>query len=132
MKDLSFEQMKDLEIKVMGNYEILQNDDDDILIYLPLELTFVPDDPVFYYDGGPHGILVGGRMPVVVCDFIHKEVRKVLESRESIFLYAAPTAEGSGQDSDAALPVEFVAKVYWQPQIQRLGQQLIALVKDGE
>ncbi|MDL2219786.1 hypothetical protein LJC04_05610 [Ruminococcaceae bacterium OttesenSCG-928-O06] len=125
MKDITFEELKDRAIKVLGNYEILRNDDDELLIVLALDLPFAPDDPVFYYDGGPHGVLVGGGMPVIVCDYVHKEVRKVLEACESILLYAAPTAAGDGPDGDAALAVEFHAPVYWQPDIYQLAEQLM-------
>lgn len=132
MSDITFEQLQDREIWVLEYYNILQNEDDDILLVVPRDLPGMPDEPVFYYDGGQHGILADGRMPVIVCDHIHKEVRKVMENCEEILVYASQNAaEDLPEDAPATEvePAEFMAKVYWQPEIQKLAKQLMKQAK---
>lgn len=132
MSEITYEQLRGQRIRVLSYYDILQNEDNEILIILPVDMAFEPDEPVFYYDGRKHGILVGGRMPVIICDHIHVDIRKVVERQKDLLFYVTQTASGSGPDGDAAPPVEFLAPVCWQSGVQELAERLIADVGSGE
>lgn len=116
MNDITLEVLSGREIVMLKHYEILQNNDDEILITMPPVYREVPAGPLFYYDGRKHGILVCETGPVAVCDHIHPEVRNTVEKCESI-LFAA-VEEGK-------ILAEFEVPLVWQPRIQELAIRLL-------
>lgn len=79
---------------VLGYYDILQNDEDEILIVMPLRLAEPLDEPRFYYDGGEHGVLVKNRQTSVVCDNVNPAVRALLATRKEVLFYEKDEASG--------------------------------------
>lgn len=72
-------------IRVLGSYEILSNDDEELLFKMPVLEECAKDSAVMYYDGYEHGLLVTSA-EVVVCDCIHPDVRRMLRACEEVLV----------------------------------------------
>ncbi len=57
---------------VLGYYDVLVNDEDnsDIMMVIKSQPGDVTE-PVFYYDGGKHGLLFKNSEVIALCDYIH-------------------------------------------------------------
>jgi len=112
----------------MGNYDILQNDEGEIMIVLPIALDTEPENPVFYYDGGPHGILVAdGLADMIICDHIHPNIREDMAGCTAVLFTTQPPG---GEDETGV--VEFMAAVQIQPGLKRLAESMLAMAEDLE
>ena len=74
------EAMKGKSVVVMNYYDILENDDKEVLFAIKCfdERLTENDHPVMYYDGGPHAILMKSDEEVAICDHVHPSVRGAL------------------------------------------------------
>ena len=108
-------------VRALGNYEILQNHEDEILIVLPMELDSAPENPVLYYDGGRHAILLGdGLEEVIICDFIHPGIRDDLAACTTLLIATkVPGSEAEEYD------VEFVTAVCLVPGLEAFAEKLV-------
>jgi len=68
-------------MRVEKYYDILENDDNDLLFTIKkLDSPLIDgSDPIMYYDGGPHAIFVKNRDATVICDYVHPGVRGSLD-----------------------------------------------------
>ncbi|NLV36294.1 MAG: hypothetical protein GXY17_06440 [Clostridiaceae bacterium] len=71
----------------LQKYDILENDDGDIMISIPIEPQGEDQNAVLLCDGGEHALLFKGPYRLVICDFLHPEMRKKLLLKEEILCY---------------------------------------------
>ena len=72
--------------QVLGNYDILENDDHEILFVLNRKLPGENKEPVLYYDGGEHGVLRKNDEGLFICDYIHPQVRESVYACNEILI----------------------------------------------
>ncbi len=71
----------------LQKYDILENDDGDIMIGIPIEPQGEDDNAVLLCDGGEHALLFKGPYRLVICDFLHPQMREKLLQKEEILCY---------------------------------------------
>lgn len=68
-------------------YDILENDDGDIMIAIPTEPHGDEENAVLFCDGGEHALLFKGPYRVVICDFLNPKIREKLPQRKTVLCY---------------------------------------------
>lgn len=99
---------------VGNSYEILENEDNEILIYLPYtgpSCTVQPDDAKLFYDGKQHAILRGTGLPLIICDHIHVDIRAGIIKLKEVLIGFGDGVELTGDSVTA----EFMAEVVYVP-----------------
>lgn len=82
----------------LGNYDVFLEEGLSA-IRVPKGLRGEAQDPLFYYDGGNHGILQKNETCFVILDYLHFDVRGELYQEEEIFiLEEVPEEEDMGRD----------------------------------
>ena len=116
--ELKLEVLKTRKVIVMGYYDILENEDSELLFVLkPFESPLTEGyEPRLYYDGGPHAILLKNQTLVVVCDMIHTGVRGSLARKTKVLI---------GETSEEAVQEEYYAEVRHGEGVEALADALI-------
>ena len=131
---LTSEVLKTRPVKVLTCYNILQNDDDELLFVI--KRLDSPEkwnrSPRLYYDGGPHAILLKNDELVVVCDHIHPEIRKLVGDSENILFaeHSSDMPEGiqeTPEEYEKYIQEEYEAEVLIQPGIEAIAEELMRL-----
>lgn len=71
----------------LESYDILENDDGEIMIAIHSLPQGDETQAVLFCDGGEHAILCKGPYRLIVCDFLHPQVRKKLPKKEAVLCY---------------------------------------------
>ena len=122
-KGLTIEDLKKRNICVLSYYDILENEDNELMFVIKQESPRPEDfSPGFYYDGGEHGIFIKDDEWVYVCDHIHPGVRgtvaKTVENGEEI-LFA--------ELLDGNVAAEYMVETFWRKGVVILAEELIRL-----
>ncbi len=93
-----YKKIKDKKVVIGGYYDILENDEGDLLIMMGYEGTgndCTPDNPVLYYDGGNHAIFISRNTQPIICDYIAPGVRNnLIDTREILFAFCSKDDDG--------------------------------------
>ncbi len=101
------------EVEPLGNYGILKNDEEELMLILPGYFKGREEKPVLYYDGGAHGLMVRGHHQGILCDQINPQLRQVLAKADRILV--------SEQDSCR----RYAAKVVITEGIEAFGEEIL-------
>lgn len=82
---------------VLNEYDILRNDEDDLLFHIPFVTRGPSEGATFHYNGGEHGLLWKNRETAILCTSIHPELRALLGEQPMIYVCEA---EGSPTEED--------------------------------
>lgn len=127
-KWLTFEQLVQQPVQVLGYYDILENDDKDILLAMPVLEPENPQEPAFYYDGGTHALFFKVPGKVVVCDHVHPGVRQsFFECPEILVAEVNKGGAGTSIDTDG-IQREYTAPMHLVRGVEELAQQLMDYV----
>ena len=129
----SADALKKRSVEVLGYYDILTNEDDELLFAIK-HLESPEEDgysPCLYYDGGPHAIFLKNEKLVVVCDQIHPDVRKLLgKAEEALFVELGTRLPSDTRqvfdDGDKVICEEYTALVQNHPNIEAIAEELMA------
>ena len=80
-------QLKPEEMEILGYYDFLVNDDEEVMLVLPGYFKGEAIEARFLYDGGPDGILIRNRHQIIVCDAIHPDVREIIKKNTQILVF---------------------------------------------
>ncbi|MCR5766915.1 MAG: CbrC family protein [Lachnospiraceae bacterium] len=75
------------EIEPLRIYNILANDDDELLIQLPGYFKGEALEHKLLYNGGSDAILVRNKYQKIICDCVHPEVRPLLKKAEKVLIF---------------------------------------------
>jgi uncharacterized protein CbrC (UPF0167 family) len=73
----------------LGDYSILMNDDHELMLVLPGYFKGDAAEPVFWYNGGAHAILVRNKHQCIVCDDLNEAVRPWVLQNEHLLVLEA-------------------------------------------
>ena len=104
--------------KILGNYDVLVNDEDEVLIHLIFKVPGETESPKFYYSGGHHGLLMKNNRTVILCDFLHPDTHKIIAARDKI-LFVEST------DGETAL-AEYEAEINFIEGVDAICERLLA------
>ena len=127
-KGLTIEDLKKRHICVLSYYDILENEDKELMFTIKHESPRPEDySPAFYYDGGEHAIFIKDDEWVFVCDHIHPGVRgtatKIVRNGEQILF--AELLDGNIID-------EYMVDTFWRDGVVILAEELIRLSGAGK
>jgi acyl carrier protein len=131
---LNIEALKERPVKVLSYYDILENDDGEIMFAMKYfnSPRIEGHNPTMYYDGGQHSILLKNDKLVVICDFIHPGVRKILSGVKTVLcaeLVSAMLSEGQEENNDNILE-EYEAELEFYEGIEGIAEELMELNKN--
>ena len=125
---------------VLGCYDILANEDDEIL----LGTKWLGDDdsssPIIYYDGGKHALFFKNDSNIIVCDYINRNVRKIFYACKEILVcenYSDELrrAHENLETDDISEEMDFDIKEYMVPlqkvkkrEIEKLAEKIMKYV----
>jgi len=109
---------------ILTEYDILRNDEDDLLFHLPCLLDGPDNEAVFHYNGGEHGLLWKTDDAMVVCTCIHPEIRKLLD--EQIVVYV-----GEGERAVGEEDLIYPAKIIRTPNTDLVIGEVLARLADA-
>jgi len=102
---------------VLEHYDILENDDDEVLICIKTELEGEESLALFFCDGGKHGLLFKGTQCLIICDCIHPSMQKKLPKVDKILCVEISNL--------GEINKEYIAKVVVHQNISELAELLI-------
>lgn len=106
---LTIAQLTTCAVKVLEKYDILVNDEDEMLFGVD-SLGISKGAPKLYYDGGPHAVFLKNEGQAVICDYINPAVRaQLLGLKEVLFVETQPHAKNDDPEIDDAYQVEVQA-----------------------
>ncbi|NLO41230.1 MAG: hypothetical protein GX115_17410 [Ruminiclostridium sp.] len=103
--------------KIVGYYDILTNDNDEVMIAIPFQIPGEPDKPTFYFSGGAHAFLMKNHRNIVMCDFVNPQVRPIILKNTKVLI-----AE-MNQDKDMA--GEYEAELVRLEGLDEIGTRLL-------
>lgn len=106
---------------VLENYDILENDDGEIMVAIHDLPKGDEKQAILFCDGGEHAILFKGPYRLIICDFVHPEARKKLTKREEVLCY-----EDQNPDEEKG---EYLARVVNRPRTSELAKKLLHRLK---
>ena len=118
---LTVDQLKKRHVKVLSYYDILENEEGDILFTIRHESARTDThNPQFYYDGGDHAIFIKDDGHAMVCDFIHPGVRgsvgKIVRKGGKI-LFA--------ELKDGKIVDEYMAETIWCENVAEIAEEFV-------
>ncbi len=84
---------------VATSYDVLENDEGEILFSIPLDdpYSFCDiENPVIYYDGLSHSLLTSDNKETIICDYISPAARDKVYNRDSLYLNFTETDDDEG------------------------------------
>ena len=120
-KEMNYKDIKE-KTKVLSNYDVLVNEDDEVLIVVPFKVPGEPDNAILYYSGGNHAFLLKNHRTIVMCDFLNPEVHEVIVKNKVILI-----VESVDQEPVAA---EYEAKLIIIEGMDEIGDKLLEDKKD--
>lgn len=105
----------------LENYDILENDDGEILLAIHTLPQGDEQQAILFCDGGEHAILFKGPYRLIVCDFLHPEVRKKLPQRKTVLCY-----EDQNPSEETG---EYLARVVFHAKTSKLAEILLHRLK---
>ncbi len=106
---LTITQLTACAVKVLRKYDILVNEENEMLFGIDY-LGIKKGAPRLYYDGGPHAVFLKNEGQTVICDHINPGVReRLLGLKEVLFAEMPPHAEDSDPEIDETYQVEVLA-----------------------
>lgn len=115
-----YPEMTELAV-ALENYDILENDDGEILLGIHMLPQGDERQAILFCDGGEHAILAKGPYRLVICDFVHPEVREKLVKREEILCF-----EDHNPDEEKG---EYLARVVNYPKTSEIANILLHRLK---
>jgi len=114
--------LKKRPMKVAGYYDILENEDGELLFTIKCLDSPMSDGhaPVLYYDGGPHAIFVKNDDVTLICDFVHPGVRGSLGKVDEV-LFA--------ELKDGDITEEYMVDVRHVPGIEEIANEHVPPLK---
>jgi hypothetical protein len=108
-------------IHVLFEYDILSDDDtDDLHILFGFDCinSPVPEgyNPILFYDGGKHAILLKNENTVIVCDQVHPDIRKTVSKMLSVDFVEL---------DDGVISEEYTAEMLFCPETEQIAEELI-------
>ena len=116
--ELEFEAMKGRDIRVLSYYDILENEDHELMFSVK-QLPFPRSEgfePRMYYDGGEHTIFLKNEHTVVICDCIHPGVRGSLGKVSEVLI---------AELADGEIAEEYMSGLLLADGVEKLATQLI-------
>ena len=110
--------------KILHYYDVLVNDDNEVLLCLKLRIPGEPKSPKFYYDGGKHGFLTKNERTIIMCDYLHEGTRQIISQCEKVLFVETNEEDG--------ILSEYEAEVILIEDIEKLGDKLLSDEKAKE
>ncbi|MGD9639345.1 MAG: hypothetical protein AB7U85_09865 [Alphaproteobacteria bacterium] len=102
-----------MSIMLEGEYAILVNDDDEVMISMASKLND-PENPRIIYDGGDHALYYRTPLETILLDYINPEVREALQ-KVKILLVAEVEIDEERRDGEVIrafdVPLQMVKKL---------------------
>lgn len=105
----------------LEKYDVLENDDGEIMIAIHALPQGDETRAILFCDGGKHAILFKGPYRLIICDFLHPQVRKKLPRREDVLCY-----EDQNPSEEKG---EYMARVVIHPRTSELAKILLHRLK---
>ena len=103
--------------QILSSYDILINDEKEVLVCLKLKVPGEPSQPLFYYEGGMHGILVKNESSFILCDYLNPGTHQTLSQSEKVLFVE--------MDENDEIMQEYEAELIHFSGINALGDRLI-------
>lgn len=113
---ISYEKIRS-QTKILGNYDVLINYDQEVLIHLTFKVPGEATSPVFYYSGGKHAILAKNDRCLILCDCLHVETQPVLSKCTKVLFVES--------DHENEFLSEYEAALVMTHGIDELGERLL-------
>lgn len=110
-----------LSMDTLGYYDILTNEEEEVLIVFPKKEMGTRDQAKFYYDGGAHGILQKNKDGFLICDFIHPGVREAITKQKKVFIGEVDKNASSTENLE-----EYEATVIFCRGLERVLEQVLS------
>lgn len=98
----SFEEIKS-KTRMLNNYDVLVNEDEEVLICINLKIPGELEEGAFYYSGGYHGFLIKNHRSIVLCDYLNNETHDIIYKNEKILI--VEVKEGKGILAEYEVPL---------------------------
>ncbi len=105
-------------VLILQEYDILRNDENDLLFHIPFTMEGEAALAAFHYAGGEHGLLWKRDGDAVLCTSIHPEVRPLLDKQ--LVIYFCEGREPSTEEDDIHL-----AKIIRTPNVDSVLASLL-------
>ncbi len=126
-----YQKLNNEDVHICNYYDILENDDGEILIMIKYEgkgFERSPSSPTLYYDGKEHAVFISDSTQPIICDYVASGIREKLhEIKEILFAFAA-TDESGGED-DIKISAEFMVPVSKMEDVSVVAQYYIDLTE---
>ena len=103
--------------QILSSYDILINDEEEVLVCLKLKVPGEPSQPLFYYEGGVHGILVKNDSSFILCDYLNPGTHQTLSQCEKVLFVE--------MNDDDEIMKEYEAKLVHFSGINELGDRIL-------
>ena len=116
LEKMSYEEIH-ARTKILHSYDILINDDNEVLVCLKLKIPGEPANPKFYYEGGQHGFLIKNERSIILCDCLHEGTHQIISQCDKVLF-----VETNDQNE---ILTEYEAKVIPLEGVDQLGDKLL-------
>jgi hypothetical protein len=89
--------------RIVGYYDVLVNEDEEVLFAIPFKIPGEPTNPLFYYSGGMHAFLVKNHRTIVMCDFINPDVRSTITKNSKVLLVQLDEEQSVSEEYEAEI-----------------------------
>ncbi len=103
--------------KILHYYDVLINDDNEVLLCLNLKIPGEPKSPKFYYEGGKHGFLIKNERSIILCDYLHEGTHQIISQCDKVLFVET--------DDKKDILTEYEAEVILLEGIDQLGERLL-------
>lgn len=111
-----------MSIVLEGEYAVLVNDDEEVMISMTSK-DAEPENPRIIYDGGDHALYYRSPLETILLDYINPEVREILKNVKTV-LVAEVEVNEEKQDGDVLrafdVPLQVVKKLPLSGELAKL------------
>lgn len=116
LDNMDYETIK-AKTKVAGYYDVLVNEDDEVLIAIPFKVPGEPGEPMLFYSGGEHALLMKNHRTITLCDYLNPEVRSIIAKNSKIVIVEL--------NSEKTIDAEYEAKLVMQNGIDSIARRIL-------
>ncbi len=126
-----YNEIKSKDIHIGNYYDIMENDDGEILIVMGYEGVGSENSPKnrkLYYDGQEHAIFVSDDTNPIICDYVAPGIRNNLHNIDEIlFAFIKKGDNGDDEEDNSRISAEFMVPVEQMKNISKVAQYIINL-----
>lgn len=114
--NMDYETIKS-KTRVAGYYDVLVNEDEEVLIAIPFKVPGEPDEPKLYYSGGVHAFFMKNHRTITLCDHLNPEVRSIIANNSKVLIVEL--------NSEKTIDAEYEAELVLQEGIDSIAQRVL-------